>query len=253
MWPSAPPLFQSAHIAFSASMPHRGGGRGLVATTDIAPGTLLLAETPCAAVPTAAECDAVAGMGDGAVRQEELCLWRLLQRPPAEAAAVLRDLAFLHPQSLDELLPERLAALTADHAAAVRELQEAAADAATSAAMILAALAEGPRPLLRLLCALRFNAFQGGLSMHMSMLNHSCIPNSVKLTIAGGNREGDHGGNSGNGDSGGGARSEVWSVRPIPAGEDITINYLGAYDYCRSVRRERLRVQFAFDCDCPLC
>lgn len=41
--------------------------------------------------------------------------------------------------------------------------------------------------ILRLLCVLHFNGFSSGMYLHLCIVNHSCFPNSNKLSFRGNN------------------------------------------------------------------
>eukprot|EP00903_Cladosiphon_okamuranus_P009460 g9019.t1 len=63
---SAPPVYQHPSVRYEPCMPHRGGGRGFMASADIAPGTLLLVERRFLPMPTAVECGLAGGVGQTA-------------------------------------------------------------------------------------------------------------------------------------------------------------------------------------------
>lgn len=58
-------IFSPQHpsVRYEPCLPHRGGGRGFVASADVAPGTLLLVEKRFLPMPTAVECGLAAGVG----------------------------------------------------------------------------------------------------------------------------------------------------------------------------------------------
>ncbi|XP_065830200.1 histone-lysine N-methyltransferase SMYD3-like isoform X2 [Oscarella lobularis] len=73
-----------------------------------------------------------------------------------------------------------------------------------------------------------------GVAMYQtfSLLNHSCVPNCVAT-----NQQ---------------ARMQVRAVRPIKAGEEVTISYISVFQPIES-RRDALQEQYSFLCTCPGC
>ena len=75
---------------------------------------------------------------------------------------------------------------------------------------------------------------QLGLWPVFSMLNHSCIPNAVNYTL------------------GPAGYMVVRACRPIMAGEEVCINYLGRGSLRPAVERQReLEESYGFLCGCP--
>lgn len=216
---SAPPLFQDSRLQF-VRMNHRGGGRGVICTADIAAGTMLMAELPLLFMPTKAQCEEQAGLAD------EICVAALLDLPSDLCSDILKDLEVLHPQSLSEIGEERVQVLKARYKKALVKGIE------TRTAQELKLTDD---QILRVFCALRSNAFETGVYCVISMINHSCRPNCIKWS----------GGQDG--------RSELQAVRDIRAGEEITISYLEPWEQSRRSRRVRIPDQFEFTCTCELC
>ncbi|KAG5183735.1 hypothetical protein JKP88DRAFT_316135 [Tribonema minus] len=285
------PLLQAPCLRFSL-LPNRGGGRGMVVDTDVAPGTLLLAETPVVPMASFAEREE-AGIGP-----EEMCVMDLLMEPPEEAGPKYRDAQKLHPQCLPNAASRRrgrcceqssapqrrcsqplarrrrtqqqqrkrrthpcsprsqdLAAVSPDKLRQLRARHDAviAAAAETDTARALGLRADD---VLRLLCALHWNGwrsrcccvrvaarrFETGMYLHHAMLNHSCRPNCIKWAGVdaqyGGRRQ---------------QRSDLQAVRHIPAGSEVTVNYIEPPEQSLRSRSRLIAAQFDFKCACELC
>ncbi|KAH9260057.1 hypothetical protein BASA81_001829 [Batrachochytrium salamandrivorans] len=215
-------LFQHPNIEFQHRLSHRGGGRGYFAVGDILPGELVLMEAPGADIPAFPEHR----------DPSERCLLNLASiADPAlipTSKQFLENLQLLHPQSLDDISPSRLADLKRDYAGLLGEMQ-------TLPSAVALGLDQEP-VLLRHLAALHFNGFTTGVYLYLAMVNHSCAPNCIKW----GARDGvDH--------------SEVRATRKIAKGEEITFSYLVPLLRSRTARRRALHGQFGFDCTCELC
>ncbi|WEW61399.1 hypothetical protein PRK78_006889 [Emydomyces testavorans] len=74
----------------------------------------------------------------------------------------------------------------------------------------------------------------GGIYPTICLINHNCLPNAHHSWNSDTNRE------------------TIHAIRPISAGEEITISYVGG-DMLSSSRRAFLQSGFGFDCDCRLC
>ena len=80
---------------------------------------------------------------------------------------------------------------------------------------------------------------EGGLYNHISLLNHSCNPNSSWSWVMGNLR-----------------KKVVRAVRMIRKNEEIEINYLDKQEFnfsSRQLRREKLLEEFYFICQCSEC
>jgi hypothetical protein len=73
----------------------------------------------------------------------------------------------------------------------------------------------------------------GGVYPTVCLINHSCIPNAI---------------HSWNGNT---EQETIHAVRPIKAGEEITIGYKGGVPY--AVRQAELKESFGFECSCSGC
>jgi hypothetical protein len=91
--------------------------------------------------------------------------------------------------------------------------------------------------IYRLLLVLKHNAFESGLYHKLCMINHSCVPNCIKFEPRTGSR----------------GASEVWSVKPINKGEEITISYLSQFETTTPSIQQYLLEQHHFNCCCPRC
>eukprot|EP00753_Platysulcus_tardus_P007843 PLAT15505.7.p1 GENE.PLAT15505.7~~PLAT15505.7.p1 ORF type:complete len:572 (-),score=264.64 PLAT15505.7:5-1720(-) len=227
VWPEHPPVYICPDVLLATNLAERGGSRGFVAKRALPAGTLILSERAAYPWPRSlSSLPELAGLASmlGSERRSEL----------------VRACSQLHPRSLEEADEELVDQLAEAHAGAVEAMLEEES-ARESRGEIGAALT---RPqLLRLLFSLRCNAFASGLYLHMSMWNHSCVPNCVKFSPGGAE-------SSAVGDAG---CSEVWTQRAIEAGEELTISYLRPRLLPQRARARRLRQQFMFDCDCPRC
>ncbi|CAM9459830.1 unnamed protein product, partial [Ectocarpus sp. 8 AP-2014] len=166
---STPPVFQHPSVRYEGSMPHRGGGRGFTAATDIAPGTLLLVEKRFLPMPTAIECGQAGGVG-----QEELCLRWILELPPARLKRVLGELRWLHPQSLQDLPESEAAALMSRHEETAKVMVAKLGRESSATEAEAEALGLDVPDIVRLFGALQSNGFASGIYLHPAMTNHSC-------------------------------------------------------------------------------
>ena len=197
-----------------------------MAVKDIPAGTLLLIEAPVADIP------------DEPMERDpaERCVLHLASGdvPLDVAKAALEDLKHLHPRERADIDESRYAKLQTD----VQPLKELLRSYCPLAKDL--GLVDNPDnddyPLIRLVCALHFNGFVTGAYVHLAMINHSCVPNSVKW----GARDG-------------AVHSEVRATRFIRAGEEITISYLVPSVRSRVARQRALSGQFQFTCSCDLC
>jgi hypothetical protein len=92
--------------------------------------------------------------------------------------------------------------------------------------------------VLRLILALRFNAFESGLYYALAMINHDCSPNCSKLSPSADDdpRGQQHGG-----------YSEIVACTDIPAGTEVTIHYAMPLERSWSWRRGLFAQQHCFD------
>ena len=83
--------------------------------------------------------------------------------------------------------------------------------------------------MLRLLVALRYNALETGVYLHIAMLNHADVPNCVKFKPQEGHKY-----------------SEVRTTKTVQPGEALTISYVPRF-LCHASRRRHLWDQHRFD------
>ena len=91
--------------------------------------------------------------------------------------------------------------------------------------------------VLRVALALQHNGFASGLYHTLTMINHSCSPNCIKFAPKASSRY----------------ASEIWTVRPIRMGEELTICYCEPAEMTPLSMREYLSNQHRFKCMCQLC
>lgn len=187
-----------------------GGQRGVIATTDIETGSLIVLEWPFL---TWNEFD----FSDNSV------LLRMVEQivHDPKAYECSKD---LHPTSLSNLDSKEIENIQLqfqqinllEHATSLQVLTE---------------------EIYRLLLVIKHNAFSSGLYHQLCMINHSCQPNCIKFEPRSASR----------------GASEVWSVRPIRKGEEITISYVTPIEEINPTMRDYLFQQHYFHCECQRC
>ena len=91
--------------------------------------------------------------------------------------------------------------------------------------------------VLRVALTLQHNGFASGLYHTLTMINHSCSPNCIKFAPQ----------TSSN------YASEIWTVRPVQKGEELTICYCEPNEMHPVAMRDYLDSQHRFHCTCRLC
>lgn len=91
--------------------------------------------------------------------------------------------------------------------------------------------------VIRVLLVLQHNGFGSGLYHSLTMLNHSCDPNAIKYSPSPGSF----------------GASEIWTVRAIKEGEEITISYCEPLEMTRKSMRKYLELHHRFKCCCGHC
>jgi hypothetical protein len=91
--------------------------------------------------------------------------------------------------------------------------------------------------IYRLLLVIKHNAFSSGLYHKLCMINHSCNPNCIKFEPRQGSR----------------GASEVWTICPVKAGEEITISYTNPVELSSPSTQEYLFKHHSFNCHCSRC
>jgi len=176
LWPDHPTLVALGAVELRA-LPEFGGARGIVAASDLAVGSLILAERPLVAWP------------DGAEHSPLPLLREVLRSPQRDEA--LRAMRKLHPERLEDVPRAERARLAELHAATL----DALVPLLLTPAELAAAAAEAPPSdriprardeLLRHCLAVQWNAFGSGLFLHSSLFNHAPArrANADKATVA---------------------------------------------------------------------
>ena len=98
-------------------------------------------------------------------------------------------------------------------------------------------VSETNEEVLRVVLALQHNGFGSGLYGVLTMLNHSCSPNCVKFSPS----------------TGSSSASEVWTVKQIEEGDELTICYCEPLEMTKESMREYLEVHHRFSCTCTYC
>ena len=195
-----------------------GGGRGIVASKNLDAGCLLLAEKPIMAWEfDLSDPDGI----DGAVRQ-------LLSNP--EILAVCRR--SLHPQRYDEIGTDEVIHIRAHLLGEERMI---------SICKELQVREEG---VVHLVSVLKHNGLVSGLYEHLSMINHSCVPNCIVFIPTPSSL----------------GMAEVWTTKSIAEGEECVICYcpssstlvLSQEQNSKSIR-SYLSEQHGFECACIRC
>ena len=101
----------------------------------------------------------------------------------------------------------------------------------------LAAAAEASiEEVIRVALALQHNGFHSGLYEKQSLLNHSCDPNCLKLTPSTSH-----------------STSEIWTIRDVAEGEELTICYYSPMESATATVRSYLNINHRFWCNCTKC
>jgi len=206
LWPLG--LEAALHLEASVRVGDAGHkGRGLFATVDLAPGTLLLWE-------------------------KALFEW--------EASEVGGVMVALRSRQSESAVGKR--AWAALSRLAPLSLESASADALASAKRRygprLIEKAEGFEERLRLALVFQMNGTDSSLFARASLFNNSCsfAANCLKV-----DSKGEDGKNV----------TRVYVVKPVKAGDELTVSYEAPSSSLR--RRRRLRAKYDFDCGCAGC
>jgi hypothetical protein len=193
-----------------------GGGRGVFAERDISPGTLILAEKPVYNWPVESSLsDPVA------LRRcvEDIC----------SLPEILEMTKFLHPLSLSDAEPEEINKIQSFWNTPTSESEGNSKQIAPS------------KELIRVALVLQHNGFTSGLYKYLSLVNHSCLPNCIKFSPSISNKANWK------------YISEIWSIQPIKAGEEITICYIERIEIPYRTMRNYLLQNHQFLCNCIRC
>jgi hypothetical protein len=202
-----------APVAVREGLNHCGGGRGVFATSAVAAGTLILSEIPIAVWPDASSLD------------DPEVLLNTLEFICSDAEALAASKT-LHPRSME----------SADEADRLR-----IADVWSIEAIEALCTSVGGKvsrdDVLCLALALQHNGFNSGLYSRLTLVNHSCRPNCIKFMPS----------------SSTGWASEIWTTRPVLAGEELTICYCEPAEMISWSMRAYLQEHHRFACACSHC
>ena len=251
-WPDRPALYLGPMAAYPVAM---GGGRGYIATQNLKPGTLLLAEVPIWTWPLEQQ-------------RRELSLVSILNIIRCDdAARIVRDMELLHPTmaAVDNYLDCRKnnnSAFNDDDSKSMSgsnidqiDKMMAKMESKYSESVMLQDILDVSRrrnitrsdnkmvistDVYRMLLALRYNGFETGLYLHFAIFNHGEIPNCLKFSPrqCGGNTTDDNGFE---------CCSEIRTTRFVKRGEPLTISYLNPREVSHATRRQHLWDQHLFD------
>jgi hypothetical protein len=194
-----------------------GGGRGIFAEADIAPGTLILAEKPVYTWPT----DML--FNDPTLLRE--CVEEICTRPD-----IYEITQFLHPLTLTDAEPEEINKIQSFWSSIKTSNRPSAHEVSSD-------------ELIRVALVLQHNGFTSGLYKYLSLVNHSCLPNCIKFSPSSSSSNKSHWK----------YLSEIWSVQPIRAGEEITICYIEKVEIPYQTMRNYLLLNHQFLCTCKRC
>jgi hypothetical protein len=202
-----------------------GGGRGYIASKDVAPGTLMLVEKPVLSWPLDYQDDTEFGLST---------VQAVLHSP--SASELVRELEHFHPTkrtatSLVNTEEEEVDVMMSTMRENYKDDPDLKALTDFAARQNIRNSDEtqlSEMDCLRILLAIRYNSLESGVYLHVAMLNHACQPNCVKFLPDGK------------------SYSEVRSTRPLHAGEPMTISYVPRI-LSHASRRKHLYDQHRFD------
>ncbi len=207
--PTSTAIVSSVQAANIELIDNIGGGRGVFACHALPAGTLIILEWP---VVTWEELDL-------SVEGDMITLvTRILCNP--EAHSVTKS---LHPQNLSDASQQEIESA----------LQFFSDQEQIKELLSMATIEE----ISRIYLCVKHNGFGSGLYKDLSMVNHSCDPNSVKFEPRTGSR----------------GASEIWTTRDIRNGEEITISYCSPIESLSLPIRTYLFDQHCFECNCKRC
>jgi len=191
-----------------------GGGRGVIALTNIAAGTLIMSEVPVVTWDSI-RMDEISGLQEMIVS--------ILQNEPVHT--VTKDLYPMKLENVDktdlDLAKEKIN----------NEFIQNIVNEVTRESVVLTS-----DEIVRLYLVLQHNGFDSGLYSMLTKINHSCNPNCIKFIPSKGN-----------------AASEIWSTRPIAMNEEITICYCSPIETTYTKRTEFIESHHSFKCKCRRC
>jgi SET domain len=228
--PWKPPLYMAPGIQVVSSLGQFGGQRGFLATERIAPGTLLLVETPVVAWSDYEIAS------DETVHDTLLDIFETHFLEHLNLPQLLEDLEYLHPTKavVDSCMqsppPPESIDLQEQVYDPMQELRQhyKHSDRIQQIIARLPPESQSVQDIFRILLALRYNGLETGLYLYAAMLNHADAPNCVKF------RPSAHG------------YSEVRATRTIAPYQPLTISYVPRILSVASRRRYLWR-QHRFD------
>mmetsp|Transcript_4384 Transcript_4384/g.9890 ORF Transcript_4384/g.9890 Transcript_4384/m.9890 type:complete len:570 (+) Transcript_4384:292-2001(+) len=271
-WPDRPPLYLGPMVASAHDAV--GGGRGYVATRNLQPGTLLLAERPIWTWPPEQH------------RRELSFLSILSIFRHADAPRIVRDMELLHPtmEVVDRYLDDRIICnrdistcsddgdggsnstgrncnINIDQ---IDKMMMEMENKHGKNALLQDILDVSKRrsitrsddktveatDLYRMLLALRYNGFETGVYLHFAIFNHDDDPNCIKFAPEDGTappHTPQAGRSSGANDGVLASCSEVRTTRFVKRGEALTMSYLNPREVSHATRRRHLWDQHRFD------
>jgi len=192
-----------------------GGGRGCFATNDMTAGTLIVAEVPTMAWSN----DISSNLQDPDILYNIII--QIINDKKSYEVALL-----LHPQNLNDVDND---------------------DITRASSMLSPSLLNNiynndnininKDEIIRMILVLQHNGFSSGLYHILTKFNHSCQPNCIKFQPT---------------PSSFGA-SEIWSIRDIIKGEELTINYCELLEMTRVSMQAYLYDHHRFKCLCSRC
>eukprot|EP01134_Creolimax_fragrantissima_P001843 CFRG1843T1 len=268
---TAQPL-QSRSCRYVSDIASVGGGRGFYASDDIEAGALIMSERPLLDWSVCRQHQGESERMDAVAVRELLVGTYSPSVSVSDTAALhmaiktkLDQLAYLCPVTLNEedvdpmvllqfrtinseLVDELKNSVRRKYENSKLEIPECVQRLISSGSVRSNADTPNKHPsgddaLLRLLLALQFNGFASGLYLHLSIFNHSCLPNCTKLS--GLHLPSDKPGEWG--------YSEIRAARNIKKGEELLISYLQPQEQSTGRRQQQLDAAFHFDCVCEWC
>lgn len=190
-----------------------GGGRGVFALTKLSAGSLIISERPFVLWKDGTDFSDTDDLSTAVLQV-------------FSSSDALQCSRLLYPQTISDCNADELAEVRAlfqqYHPSDLHKLSDACGSSVEET--------------LRVALTLQHNGFSSGLYEKQSMLNHSCVPNCLKLIPAS-----KHG------------CSEIWTVRDIKQGEELTICYVNPLESSSASIREYLWRNHKFHCVCCKC
>ena len=195
------------------NMPDVGGNRGVFAVRDLPAGCLLCAEKPFTTWSPGIDFTEVDDLAN--------VILQVVRSLPA-----LQCTYSLHPKTVSECDEQEINEIrrlfdTYDNG----DLQKLAVEANLN-----------EEEIIRIALVLQHNGFNSGLYEKQSLFNHACAPNCIKLIPPGRH-----------------SASEIWTIREIKAGEELTICYMSPLESAHRNVRQYVEINHRFICTCTKC